>query len=325
LSFVLIALANTIWLLFAARILDGVTGGNIIVAQAYVTDVTSRERRTEVLGYILAVFGLGFIFGPAIGGFISSAWGEHAPFWVAAGLTAVTVLITWVALDESVTPEQQASSRSKGRANISPAAVMRNPPLVLILIVAFIVQFGLGILQSTFALYGEAVLFAGYDRSTTDMGIGLILAVVGMTQFTTQMFLLRPLLRRYREAWLVVTGSVVRALGAVFYALANSPWTALPASIAFPFGIGITMPSLQSLATRTVPDQLRGGVLGVYQSSISLGVIFGTAFGGVLFEITPQVPYWVAAGSGVFAILAALVLFQQSRAGIFDAPVIAGD
>ena len=326
LSFVMIALAGTPWMLFAARILDGVTGGNIIVAQAYVTDITPRERRTEQLGKIFAVFGLGFIFGPAIGGFISAAWGEQAPFWVAAGLTLITVLITWLALDETVSSEQQVSNQGRGRTSMRPAAILRNAPLVLILIVTFIIQFGLGILQSTFALFGEAVLFTEYDVSTTNMGIGLLLAVVGVTQFITQTFLLRPLLRRYQEAWLVVTGSFVRALGAAFYALATSPWTALPASICFPLGIGVTMPSLQSLATRTVPDNQRGGVLGVYQSSISLGVIFGTAFGGTLFEIAPQIPYWVAAGSGMFAILAAFVLLRQSQSGVFDKPIaVPGD
>ncbi|HLF91771.1 MAG TPA: MFS transporter [Anaerolineales bacterium] len=323
LSFVMMALANSAWMLFAARILDGVTGGNLIVAQAYVTDITPREQRTEKLGKIFAVFGLGFIFGPAIGGFVSANWGEHASFWVAAALTLVTVIIAGLALDETITPEQQSANRTGSRASMSPAAVAQNPPLVLILFVSFIVQFGLGILQSTFALYGDAVLFAGYDEATTNMGIGLILAVVGVTQFITQTFLLRPMLRRFSEVWLVVTGSIVRALGAVFYALANSPWSALPASIAFPFGIGITMPSLQSLATRTVPDHMRGGVLGVYQSSISLGVIFGTAFGGVLFEVAPQVPYWVAAGSGVFAILAALLLLRQSRVEVFETPIVA--
>ncbi|NUM45554.1 MAG: MFS transporter [Anaerolineales bacterium] len=314
LSFVLMALANSAWMLFAARILDGVTGGNLIVAQAYVTDITPREQRTEKLGKIFAVFGLGFIFGPAIGGFVSGAWGEHASFWVAAGLTLITVIIAWFALDETITPDQQTANRNRGRTSIRPAALMQNPPLMLILVVCFIVQFGLGILQSTFSLFGAAVLFAGYDEATTNMGIGLILAAVGTTQFITQTFLLRPMLRRYREATLVFVGSSVRALGAVFYALATSPWMALPASICFPFGIGITMPSLQSLATRTVSDNLRGGVLGVYQSSISLGVIFGTAFGGVLFDISPQMPYWVAAGSGVFAIFAAFILWRQSEA-----------
>lgn len=323
LSFVMMALANSVWVLFAARILDGVTGGNLIVAQAYVTDITPREQRTEKLGKIFAVFGLGFIFGPAIGGFVSGAWGEHASFWVAAALTLVTVLIAWWALDETIPPEQQTANRTRSRASISPAAVLQNTPLLLLLVISFVVQFGLGILQSTFSLFGAAVLFAGYNEATTNMGIGLILAAIGMTQFITQTFLLRPLLRRFREATLVVAGSFIRALGAVFYALAKTPWMALPASVCFPFGIGITMPSLQSLATRTVSEHLRGGVLGVYQSSISLGVIFGTAFGGVLFDVAPQVPYWVAAGSGVIAIGVAFVLFKQSRAGIFDTPIAA--
>ena len=87
----MLALAPSVAFLFLARILDGITGGNIIVAQAYITDITPRERRTESLGYILAVFGLGFIFGPALGGALSAAFGPRVPY-VIAGLAAVLVV-----------------------------------------------------------------------------------------------------------------------------------------------------------------------------------------------------------------------------------------
>jgi len=317
-SFVMMALAVNPGLLFAARILDGITGGNIIVAQAYITDISPRERRTEVLGFVFAAFGLGFIFGPAIGGVVSSLWGEHAAFWVAASASLITLLITIFALDESVSPAQCLENRTASRTSISPLAVLGNAPLLLTLIVAFITQFGLGILQSTFSLYGDAVIFAGYAEAARNIGIGLVLTVVGLTQFITQTFLLRPLLRKYKEGWLVVVGSISRVLGSLLFALAVSPWIAAPAAIFFPFGIGMMMPSLQSLATHTVPDQMRGGVLGVYQSAISLSVIFGTALGGVLFALTPSLPYWVGTATAVLAMLAAIALRRQSEAGVFE-------
>ena len=311
-SFAMMGLAQGAVMLFAARVLDGATGGNIIVAQAYITDITSKERRTEVLGYIFAAFGLGFIFGPAIGGAVSAFWGPQAPFWVAAGVTAITVILTALMLNETLTPEQQQFNREAGRAGISPAAVWRNRPLVLILLIAFVAQFAMGLLQSTFSLFGDAVIFAGYERRAVDLGIGLLFATVGLTQFLTQSLLLRPLVRRFGEAALVFGGNALRVVGMILFAIAVRPWIGVLGSIVFPLGIGVMMPSLQSLATRTVGDELRGGVLGLYQSSISLSVIFGTALGGVLFALTPAMPFWVGAALGGLALFPALVLLRDA-------------
>ncbi len=85
LSFIMMGAAGSVWMLLAGRVLDGITGGNIIVAQAYITDITPREKRTESIGMIFAAFGLGFIFGPALGGIMSSLWGEQFPFLCSSG------------------------------------------------------------------------------------------------------------------------------------------------------------------------------------------------------------------------------------------------
>ena len=300
-SFFLIGWAGSAWLLFAARILDGITGGNIIVAQAYMTDVTTRENRTQALGYIFAMFGLGFIFGPVLGGVLSASFGTRVPFYIAAGVATLTALLTWLLLDESLSPEQQAANRAFRRDGLKPAEVLRNTSLLMILIVVFISQFALGLLQSTFALFGDAVLFAGQDEGAILQGIGILLAVVGVTQFLTQSFLLRPLLRRLGEVNLIVFGNVLRVAGTFVYAIALTPLVGAVASILFPLGLGVMMPSLQSLSTNTVADEMRGGVLGLYQSSVSLSIIFGTALGGTLFAISPHTPYWFAAGLGLLA------------------------
>lgn len=313
-SFVMLGLAQNVEILFLARILDGITGGNIIVAQAYITDITPPAKRTQSLGYIFAAFGLGFIFGPVLGGVLSAAFGARVPFFIAAIVATATVLLTWFTLDETLSPEQRQANRNYRRASLSPREIGHNFPLLLVLMIAFVGQFALGMLQSTFALYAEAVLFTGYRESMTNLGIGLLLTVIGLTQFLTQIFLLRRLVQHYGETRLVIIGSVSRTLGMFIFAIITLPWLGALGSVFFALGMGIMMPSLQSLATRTVADELRGGVLGVYQSAISLSTIISTALGGVLFAIKPTTPYWFGGVLSTLAIIPAIVFWQRSRA-----------
>ena len=309
-SFVMIAFAPSMAWLFAARILDGITGGNIIVAQAYVTDVTPREKRTESLGYIFAAFGLGFMFGPALGGVLAAAYGIRVPFLLAALAALIVVVMTWRLLDETLTPEQRMEARKRRGGSITPSAILRNGPLLAVLGIAFVGQFSLGMLQSTFALYGEAVLFQNYSEDATNIGVGLLLAAVGAAQFFTQTWLLRRLLRRYPETWLVVAGTVVRSVGSFIFAIITTPWLGPFGSIFFATGIGIMMPPLQSLATTTVDDQERGGVLGLYQSVINLSTIFSTALGGFFFGISPTLPYWFGGIVSLLVVIPALGLVR---------------
>ncbi len=312
-SFFMMAAAGSAWLLFAARVVDGITGGNIIVAQAYITDVTPREKRTEALGYIMAVFGIGFIIGPAFGGVLSAWFGPRVPFVIAALAALATAVMTWRFLDETVTDETKEASRPGRRVSLSPADVAGNLPLILILLGAFIGQFGLGMLQSTFALFGAKVLFAGASDSSTNLGIGLMLAVVGVGQFFTQSWLLGRAKQRFGDAMLVIIGTGIRTIGFVLFALSTTVWPAGAAGILFAVGMGLMMPPLQSLATRTVDDHTRGAVLGIYQSSVSLATIISTAIAGVIFTIQPALPYWIGAGLSLLVILPGLVILQKSR------------
>lgn len=292
-SFVMMGTAGSLTMLFAARILDGITGGNVIVAQAYITDITPREQRTRALGLIFMAFGLGFIFGPGLGGTLAAFFGETAPFYVGAAVTLVTVLLSWLVLKESLKPEQRAARRALGR-NLTPADVTGNLPLLLILVIGFAAQFSFSMFQSTFALFGEAVLFTGQTPQEISLGVGLLLTAIGVGQFLTQLFLIQRLVKRWGEANLVVIGDVLRAFGVLSLVMFTSPLLVGPVSlIAFAVGSGLMMPSLQSLATVTVHDDLRGGVLGVYQSATSLGVILGSALGGVLFSVAPTRPFLI--------------------------------
>lgn len=313
-SFLMIAVAADPWMLFAARILDGITGGNIIVAQAYITDVTPAEKRTEALGYIYAVFGLGFVIGPALGGILSAWLGPRIPFVIAGLAALVTSGMSWFLLDETVKRAPETGEPAP-RVRLSPADVAANLPLTLILVVGFVGQFGLGMLQATFALYGDAVLFADRSPEVASLGVGLLLAVVGSAQFITQTWLIRPLKRRYGDARLVILGTVVRSIGLAILAAIASPWLAGLACLFIAAGMGLMMPPLQSLATRTVTDTVRGGVLGVFQSGVSLAIIISTAIAGAIFAVEPAMPFWIGAVLSLLVVIPALFILKLARQG----------
>jgi len=314
LSFVMLAFAPNVSILFLARILDGITGGNIIVAQAYVTDITPREQRTQSLGYIFAVFGLGFIIGPALGGFLSAAYGPRIPYLIAAVAAILTVVLTWFVLGETLTPEQRLAGHSLRRDGLSVSAILGNYPLLLVLSLAFFGQFAFGLFQGTFALYSEAVLFQNYPPESISLGVGLLLAAVGVGQLLTQTLLLRPLLRRYGEAWLVVIGTTSRMIGMFIFAVITTPWLGAIGSLFFAAGMGLLMPPLQSLATSAVPDDMRGGILGIYQSTTNLAVIVSTAIAGVIFAYHPTLPFWLGGTLSLVLIIPARWLVRRTAA-----------
>lgn len=314
LSFVMMGTAQSLAMLFAARVLDGITGGNVIVAQAYITDITPREQRTRALGLIFMAFGLGFIFGPGLGGTLAAFLGERAPFWVGAGVTLITVLLAVFVLNESLTAEERTARREHGR-KLSVADVTGNLPLLLILLIGFGAQFSFSLYQSSFALFGSAVLFPGHSSQEASLGVGLLLTGIGVGQFVTQLWLIQPMVRRFGERRLVIIGDVLRAFGVLTLTVFTSPWLVGSVSlIAFAIGSGLMMPSLQSLGTVTVHDELRGGVLGIYQSATSLGIILGSALSGVLFAAAPTMPFLVGGLLFVVMLFPALLLSRQMKA-----------
>ena len=312
-SFALMALASSMGGLFVARIIDGITGGNIIVAQAYITDVTPREKRTQGLGVIFAAFGLGHIFGPAFGGLLSAAFGAHVTFFAAALVSTLTVVLTWWLLPESLTAERRAE-RSARVSKMRVQDITGNAPLLIILVIGFCAQFSIAVLQSTLPLFGEAVLFAEQPASMQSLGVGLLLTSIGVGQLVTQLFLLRPLVKRYGERRLVVIGAFFRGIGMLTIVVFSSAFLVGSVSMVMvAVASGLMMPSLQSLATTNTAEEISGGVLGIYNSSTTLGLIFGTALGGVLFAAGPRYPYILAGCVLLFTVLPALTLQRRLR------------
>ncbi|MBZ0294424.1 MAG: MFS transporter [Anaerolineae bacterium] len=318
-AFVMIGAAQSVEVLFLARILDGITGGNIIVAQAYITDITPPKQRTQALGYILAAFGLGFVFGPSLGGIFTSALGPRVSFYFAAAAALVTVILTWLMLDETLTPERREVVRAKQSPKFRAGDIISNGMLMLILFITFGAQFSFSMLQSTFSLFGEDVLFKEYSPSESALRIGLMLSMFGVGQLVTQLYILRRVLERWGEYVLVIMGTALRGISMITLVLLPNPYLAIFSVLVFAIGSGIQLPALQGLAANSVQDELRGGVLGVYQSVNSLGIIVGSALAGSLFAIHPEIPYVIGGLTLIVMTLPSLVLRRRGVTAAIEA------
>jgi DHA1 family tetracycline resistance protein-like MFS transporter len=308
-SFALIAVAPDATWLFVARILDGITGGNIVVAQAYITDVTPPEKRAQALGLVFAMFGAAFVVGPALGGLLSGL-GLQVPYLVAAVAAIGAVVLTWLTLDESLSAEEREARRA-ARERLTGRMVLASPPLLITLLLGFLAMFVLGLVVSTFALVGEAYVFENDDPARLNLSIGLLLTVVGVAQVVTQTRLLGPILDRLGEARSAIVGTIARSVGLVVgFATPLWPLVALGSAL-FAFGGGVNQPPIQAIATRSLPDRFRGGVLGLYQSVASVGTILSTALGGFLFARQVLLPMWVAAGLSLAAAVPTALLIRR--------------
>lgn len=306
-------MSGGMFVLFAARILDGITGGNITTAQAYISDVTDAEHRAQGLGLLQAAFGLGFVFGPAFGGILSNI-NPVAPFIGAAAITTGTLLLTVFTLDESLPPEKRASALgNKKRGTVPLRILFSKKAFDLVLLIGFFGSLAFAALPAIFALYANHVLFpdlAGTGR--VQLYIGLILTFYGLMQVFTQLALLRPLIKLLGERRLIILGEITLFL-AMLGIVATGRAIAVTLLLApFAFGQGVTEPSLQSMVTRFGDESTKGQLLGLYQSSRSLALIIGPIWAGLAYSnINPQAVFIIGSGIIICALVCALILSRQ--------------
>jgi len=308
LSYVWLGFAASLWQLFAARALAGVMAGNIAAAQAYIADVTPPEKRAQGMGLIGAAFGLGFIFGPAIGGLLGGGDPHHpdflAPALTAAGLSFLAFLFAVAALRESLDPAQRARPRERrplSRISIL-AAALDDPRLRLLVILLFLVTFVFAGMESTFALWSERTFGWGPRQN------GYVFAYTGVVAAAIQGGLIRRLAERFGEAALVVQGAIALALGLFAIPFVHSLLPLLAAMLLLAYGAGVSNPSLSSLVSLQAKAEERGATLGVSQSAASLARILGPAFAGLAFGAVGRSGPFLAGG---VVMLAALALALQ--------------
>jgi MFS transporter, DHA1 family, multidrug resistance protein len=295
LSFFLMGLSNQLWMLFAARIIGGfLSSANMPTVMAYVADITSEEDRGKGMGIIGAAIGLGFIFGPAIGGIFSKI-SINIPFFIAGASSLITFFLVMFVLKESLTPEQR-NSQSKERVSLLQA--LRGTVSNLYILQLF-VSLSLSGLEATFAYFA-------YEKAELgSVQLGYIFMIMGFAGAIVQGGLVGRLTKKYGEGSVIQLGIVISAIGFALILLVDSFLTAALYLTVFGIGNGFIRPSVSSLLTKTSTAG-HGSTTGLLSSFDSLGRIIGPPLGGWLFSITIGLPYI----SGIFLSALALLLYR---------------
>ena len=295
-SFVMLALAHSIVMLFLARIVDGLSGGNISTARAYVADVTEPKDRARAYGLIGAAFGLGFIFGPALSGALARV-SYTAPIWAAAAITLVATIMAWFWLPETV---HRAQAGVGNPLRYVPELVAR--PLVRrILTIDFIYWFSLSIFQTTFALFVAAKF--GFDAAQT----GYWFAAFGLLGVIIQGGFIRPIVHRAGDKRTFLVGLACGAIGLMAAAYTASPRLFALTLVPMAIGMGFGMPTVSSLVSRAVRGHEQGRMQGAASAVESLSRTLGPVWGTTLLQrLGLASPYVSAAAFMVLTLVLSL-------------------
>jgi len=304
LGFLLMGLARTLAMLFVARIIDGITGGNISTALAYIADITPPEHRSKRMGLVGAAFGLGLIFGPAIGGLLSHV-SLGAPFLFAAAMAAANALAVYLVLPESLS----ATRRQEAHTHASLGEVLqesKGTSLLLVLTTYFFATAAFSLLTATYPLFTEHRFGLGATQN------GYIFACQGIIGAVIQGGLLGWLVRYSGDKVLAIAGTAI--LSVSLFMLPTSPtlMLLLLATAGVAVGHGLVAAPLNGMASKSVGGSAQGRVMGLMQSAGSLARIVGPVVGGWLLnhdamyvaESFGRTPYWLA---GIFMVVACVL------------------
>ena len=325
LGFLILGFATTLWMLFLGRIIDGISGGNISTAQAYIADVTTKEDRAKGMGLIGAAFGLGFVFGPAIGG-VLSRWGINVPFLFAGTLAFANAILLYFVLPETVTQDHPARiSAASGRGWRQLIESLKRPRLGFVLTIYFLSIVAFSIMTAVFSLF--MMFRLGYDAFHN----GWVFAYVGVISAIIQGGLIGKLVKRFGELTLVIIGSLLFSaslFATPFIGPAVGLMGILLTGAVSSIGNALNAPSLSSLASKSAGAGEQGGVLGAMQSVASLARAVGPSLAAFLiysavahmgFDGRPQNmsdssifrTFWIAASIQFVAFLIAVYFARR--------------
>ena len=275
-GFLLMGLAQALPLLFLARTIDGITGGNISTAQAYIADITPPEKRSKGMGLIGAAFGLGFIFGPAIGG-LMSRFSMNATFFFAAGLAGLNAAAVYLFLPESLAAEHRTSSGS--RATVFGALKeAKGTPLAVVMGTYFFTTVAFSMLTAAYPLF--AARRYGFHAAE----VGAIFAGMGVLGAVIQGGMIGWLGRFLSEQSMTLAGCVILASGFFLLPAAAGVKSLVVATALLAVGHSLTVVPLNGMASKSLGPAAQGRVLGLMQSSASLARIVGPVLGGWLLN-----------------------------------------
>jgi|CXWL01.1.fsa_nt_gi DHA1 family tetracycline resistance protein-like MFS transporter len=308
---ILTAVALSPIYLVVARLIDGMTGGNISVAQAYLTDITPPEDRAKSVGLVIAAFGLGFIIGPAFGAFMSAAYGPRLTFACAAAASCCTILLSIFLLKESLPPEKRSSAAKVPER--STRDIISHPQIARILVIGLLGQIAVFAFNSVFILWVDKVVLPRWTIENVQRATGFVFILMGVVTVATQGLVIGPVVRKIGEARAVMVGGFLRLLGNATMAFFPRVFPAIGGSALAGVGGGIAMPSAVALLTFHAPNVARGRIIGINQSAMSLGNIIGPLLGGFVYDRNPAWPPMVSAGALLIMWLVSLGLTQPSK------------
>jgi MFS transporter, DHA1 family, tetracycline resistance protein len=305
-GWMVLGFSGSLYTLVLARLISGFGNANLGTVQAIIADVTDEKDRARGMGMIGAAFGLGFLFGPIIGGVLSVWFGPHVPAFVSAALAMVNLVAAYFFLQETRPAHGGAKASPRSLSPITALTdAMRLPRAGALLWVMLIYSIGFSLMESGIQLFIEreyvdaALLGTKEGHQRASVLSTQVLVMVGVVAVIVQGFLIRKLRTRYHERQMIIAGTVIVAASLAYYGLL--PLFHLPfafmfvGTITLAFGSGITSPSVSGLLSTSADESEQGSVLGAGQAVGALGRIIGPAMAGLLLEMFRGLPFLVGA------------------------------
>lgn len=306
-AYLIFSKANTLFILFLSRTLAGIGSSNIAAAQAYITDITPPERRAKSMGLIGAAFGLGFVFGPALGGMLKTTYGIESVGYVAAALCALNFVMAYFSLPESLKVRNEtAALRFVPIKDYMQA--FKTPILKELFMFSFTYITAFMLMQITLSLLWKE----HYLLNEREIGYGF--AVIGIVTAIVQGGLVGRLVKTYGEKQLFYWGNFLMAVGLLLPPFVPLEWFKLGSLIAILlicFANGMLTPTLNALISKTAPPNEQGRILGLSQSFGSLARVVGPVSAGVLYHFHFTLPYITGCLMMFFCAYLASLAIQQ--------------
>jgi len=314
-GFLVLGFANTLWMLFLSRVIDGLTGGNISVAQAYISDVTDAEHRGQALGLIGAAFGIGFVLGPVTGGILGQDFGYSVPAFVAAALSLINMGLVAFLLPESLTPEARERLSGQRRPMFDVAGLrqaLQHPRVGPLLTIRTVTALAYQTFESGFAIWAPVAI------GLTARGNGLILGYVGVLQIIIQGALIRPLTKRFPEGRLLTAMIALAGVSLVAWTLSPNVWVLMVVFVPLSIGMAVSNTLQSSLLSKSVdPDEV-GTVFGLSTSALSLMRIPAGLLTGLLMGLAV---WWPGVAMGALALAVVPFAWRSCRGGVCELPM----
>ena len=305
-GYLTLGLANSLPLIFLAVFVDGLTGGNLTTAYAYIGDVTGGDNRARGMGLVGAAFGLGLMAGPALGGLLSH-YGLSVPAFTASAIALSNVLFGYFVLPESLPPEKRIRKSAAEMFNWVRQflGLFRQLNIRDLLLATFLLNLAFAGLQSNFPLYSN------YRFQWNPQQNSYFYLYVGICAVFIQGFLFGKLQPYFGEKRLAIFGLVAMSVGLAGMASAREAWMLYPTVTLVALGTGTCIPSLTALTSFRVSESEQGRLMGGTQTLLSLTSIIGPAVAGISFEVIAfSAPYWLGSFFSVLALIVAWMFLR---------------